>query len=124
VIHLRTSIDRRKERGRSAIERYGEYCLSGTEGARLCCNLEDDIGAGLYPNEHIIDTTRTLSSNSYRPLLKKLREIHGNSRGPLRVAVIGGWTDEDVYHVSSRLSSPFRDLAPSCCTRDQTVVCF
>lgn len=114
VIHLRTSIDRNKERGRQAIERYGEYCLMGTEGARLCGNIEENMSR--YPTEHIIDTTRTLSSNSYRPLLKKLREIHGASKGPLRVAVIGGWTDEDVYHLCYELKTRTKAIEIATCS--------
>ena len=37
----------------------------------------------------IIDTVRVLGNDPYKALKEKLEQIHSQSKGPLRVAVIG-----------------------------------
>lgn len=108
VIHLRTWIEPSKPYAKGLIEKFGEYCIAGTEGAKLVNKLEENLEQ--HPNECIINTTRQLSTQTSRALKRKLQQIRAHARKttgrlriPLRVAVIGGWTDEDVYHVCYEL---------------------
>lgn len=114
VIHIRTSIDPTKSKARPALEKFGEYCIAGTEGSKLCLNLEQDIH--LYPNECIIDTVRILSNDSFRPLKTKLKEIQDISKAPLRVAVIGGWTEEDIRHLCYELKTRTKAIDIATCS--------
>ena len=91
----------------------------------------------------LINTNRLLSSHTYRALKRKLQQIrsfvqkkqllraqmlrsyHGASptgsspaarKVPLKVAVIGGWTDEDVYHICYELRTRFQGTELGTCS--------
>jgi len=166
VIHLRTCIDKSDASSASSIERFGEYCLQGTEGVRLCNRMDENTE--LHPNECIIDTQRDLNWQTHRKLIRKLQDIrsfehrkqqqrrwveaamkaahtasgaasspspHSSTpasqsspsrsftvsipptpRPPLKIAVIGGWTDEDVYHICYELRRRFHGTELATCS--------
>jgi hypothetical protein len=152
VIHLRTVVDPSHPSSAECIERYGEYCLAGSEGVRLCNGMDEQHE--LYPMECIVETNRLLTSQTYRTLKKKIgmvrsffqqkheaslaaQEAKQSEAGglmsrsnsivstgsasssslipPLRIAVIGGWTEEDVFHLCYELRTRLPRIEMATC---------
>jgi nicotinamidase-related amidase len=105
LVHIRDWHDPDDPAQREHLERFGAHCLEGTVGARLV--LEMDERAGSAPNECIVDslTLNDLEGTDLEAQLDRIRREHGGE--PLRVGVVGVWTEAKVsfllYDLSTRL---------------------
>ncbi|MGI5861265.1 MAG: isochorismatase family protein [Myxococcales bacterium] len=88
VVHLLDWHDAADPLQAEHLATFGPHCLAGTPGAELVF--------GLGPGEHVI-RSRGLNDFEGTPLarlLEQLRKRHGG--GPLRVGVVGVWTEAKV----------------------------
>src|ERR687892_1323589 len=105
VVHIRDWHDPDDPGQREHLLRFGAHCIRGTVGARLV--LEMDDWAEGAPNECIVDsiTLNDLEGTDLEAQLDRIRREHGGE--PLRVGVIGVWTEAKVsfllYELCTRL---------------------
>jgi protein-tyrosine phosphatase/nicotinamidase-related amidase len=105
LVHIRDWHDADDPAQREHLERFGSHCIKGTVGARLV--LEMDERAEAAPNECIVDsiTLNDLEGTDLELQLDRIRRAHGGE--PLRVGVVGVWTEAKVsfllYELSTRL---------------------
>ncbi len=105
LVHIRDWHDPDDPAEREHLERFGAHCIKGTVGARLV--LEMDERAEAAANECIVDsiTLNDLEGTDLEAQLDRIRREHGDE--PLRVGVIGVWTEAKVsfllYDLSTRL---------------------
>ena len=105
LVHIRDWHDPDDPAEREHLERFGAHCIKGTVGARLV--LEMDERAEAATNECIVDsiTLNDLEGTDLEAQLERIRREHGGE--PLRVGVIGVWTEAKVsfllYDLSTRL---------------------
>ncbi len=94
LIHIRDWHDADDPRQRDHLDRFGDHCLRGTEGARLVLDLDDTVGE--RPNEHYVDalTLNDFEGTDLRGRLLQLRDASPD--GALRIGVVGVWTDAKV----------------------------
>lgn len=101
VIHVRDWHDPADPTQHDHLQTFGSHCLRETRGARLVLGLEDDLG----PRDHLIDSISLNDCEGTRlpELLSALQERHG----PLRIGVVGVWTEAKVsfllYDLRTRL---------------------
>ena len=104
-IHIRDWHDPDDPAQREHLERFGVHCLKGTSGARLI--LDMDEGARTAANERIVDslTLNDLEGTDLAWQLARIQHAHGDE--PLRVGVVGVWTEAKVsfllYDLKTRL---------------------
>jgi Ternary complex associated domain 9 len=105
IIHIRDWHDADDPAQREHLERFGAHCLRQSSGARLVLGIDERIGAS--PNERTIDslTLNDLQGTDLVAQLERIRAAHGGE--PLRVGVVGVWTEAKVsfllYELKTRL---------------------
>jgi protein-tyrosine phosphatase/nicotinamidase-related amidase len=105
LVHIRDWHDADDPAQREHLERFGAHCIKDTIGARLVLELDD--GAEAAANECIVDsiTLNDLEGTDLEVQLDRIRREHGGE--PLRVAVVGVWTEAKVsfllYELRTRL---------------------
>jgi protein-tyrosine phosphatase/nicotinamidase-related amidase len=105
LVHIRDWHDADDPAQREHLERFGAHCIKGTIGARLV--LEMDQIAEAAANECIVDsiTLNDLEGTDLREQLDRIRRAHDGE--PLRVGVVGVWTEAKVsfllYELRTRL---------------------
>lgn len=105
LIHIRDWHDANDPAQREHLERFGAHCLRGSSGARLILGMDERAMAAA--NERIVDSL-TLNDFEGTDLLRqiaRIRRAHGDE--PLRVGVVGVWTEAKVsfllYDLKTRL---------------------
>src|SRR5215469_14534666 len=105
LVHIRDWHDADDPAQREHLERFGAHCIRDTIGARLV--LEMDQRAEAAANECIVDsiTLNDLAGTDLEQQLDRIRRAHGGE--PLRVGVVGVWTEAKVsfllYELRTRL---------------------
>jgi nicotinamidase-related amidase len=105
LIHIRDWHDADDPAQREHLERFGAHCIQGSSGARLVLGMDERATAS--PNERIVDSL-TLNDFEGTDLAWQLERIrHARGDEPLRVGVIGVWTEAKVsfllYELKTRL---------------------
>ncbi len=104
-IHIRDWHDANDPAQREHLERFGAHCLQGSSGARLVLGMDER--AMTAANERILDslTLNDLEGTDLARQLVRIRHAHGDE--PLRVGVVGVWTEAKVsfllYDLKTRL---------------------
>ena len=94
LIHIRDWHNADDPAQREHLERFGAHCINGSSGARLVLGMDERaVAAG---NERIVDS---LALNDFEGTdlarqLERIRHAHGDE--PLRVGVVGVWTEAKV----------------------------
>jgi protein-tyrosine phosphatase/nicotinamidase-related amidase len=94
LIHIRDWHNADDPAQREHLERFGAHCIKGSSGARLVLGMDERaVAAG---NERIVDS---LALNDFEGTdlarqLERIRHAHGDE--PLRVGVVGVWTEAKV----------------------------
>jgi protein-tyrosine phosphatase/nicotinamidase-related amidase len=105
LIHIRDWHDPDDPAQREHLERFGAHCIQGTSGARLVLDMDDR--AIEAANEHVVDslTLNDLEGTDLAQQLGRIRHAHGGE--PLRIGVVGVWTEAKVsflqYDLKTRL---------------------
>src|SRR6516162_9196398 len=105
LIHIRDWHDPDDPAQREHLQRFGPHCLQGTAGARLVLGMDERAMAA--ENERIVDslTLNDLEGTDLTWQLARIRHAHGDE--PLRVGVVGVWTEAKVsfllYDLKTRL---------------------
>jgi nicotinamidase-related amidase/aminoglycoside phosphotransferase (APT) family kinase protein len=105
LIHIRDWHDPGDPAQREHLQRFGAHCLQGTSGARLILGMDER--AMTAANERIVDslTLNDLEGTELAGQLERIRHAHGDQ--PLRVGVVGVWTEAKVsfllYDLKTRL---------------------
>ncbi len=105
LIHIRDWHDANDPAQREHLERFGAHCLRGSSGARLILGMDERAMAAA--NERIVDSL-TLNDFEGTDLLRQIERIrHAHGDEPLRVGVVGVWTEAKVsfllYDLKTRL---------------------
>jgi len=105
LIHIRDWHDPDDPAQREHLERFGAHCIQGSSGARLILGMDERAMAAA--NERIVDslTLNDLEGTDLAQQLERIRHTHGDE--PLRVGVVGVWTEAKVsfllYDLKTRL---------------------
>jgi protein-tyrosine phosphatase/nicotinamidase-related amidase/aminoglycoside phosphotransferase (APT) family kinase protein len=105
LVHIRDWHDADDPAQREHLERFGAHCIKGSAGARLILGM--DARASVAANERIIDslTLNDFEGTDLAQQLARIRHAHGDE--PLRVGVVGVWTEAKVsfllYDLKTRL---------------------
>jgi len=105
LIHIRDWHDPDDPAQREHLARFGAHCLQGSGGARLVLGMDERARAAA--NELIIDslTLNDFEGTDLAGQLGRIRHAHGDE--PLRVGVVGVWTEAKVsfllYDLKTRL---------------------
>ena len=94
VIHIRDWHDPADGRQTDHLEMFGAHCVKGTPGARLVLDLDDEVGS--RRNEQLVDAI-ALNDFEDTALPAIIARIQAEANGePLRVGVVGCWTEAKV----------------------------
>jgi protein-tyrosine phosphatase/nicotinamidase-related amidase len=104
LVHIRDWHDPDDPAQHEHLQRFGAHCIKGSNGARLVVGMDERAGAS---NEVIVDS-RTLNDLEGTDLARELERIsHAHGDEPLRVGVVGVWTEAKVsfllYDLKTRL---------------------
>jgi nicotinamidase-related amidase/aminoglycoside phosphotransferase (APT) family kinase protein len=105
LIHIRDWHDPDDAAQREHLHRFGPHCLQGSPGARLVLRMDERAVAA--DNTRIVDsiTLNDFEGTDLVTQLERIRDAHGDE--PLRVGVIGVWTEAKVsfllYDLKTRL---------------------
>src|SRR5215472_504411 len=105
LVHIRDWHDPDDPAQREHLQRFGPHCLQDTAGARLVLGMDER--AMTAANERIVDslTLNDLEGTDLAQQLRRIRHAHGDQ--PLRVGVVGVWTEAKVsfllYDLKTRL---------------------
>ena len=105
LIHIRDWHDPGDPAQREHLQRFGAHCLRGSAGARLVLGMDERAMAAA--NERIVDslTLNDLEGTDLARQLERIRRARGGQ--PLRVGVVGVWTEAKVsfllYDLKTRL---------------------
>jgi nicotinamidase-related amidase/aminoglycoside phosphotransferase (APT) family kinase protein len=105
LIHIRDWHDPGDPAQREHLQRFGAHCLQGSSGARLILGMDERAMAAA--NERTVDslTLNDLEGTDLARQLERIRRAHGDE--PLRVGVVGVWTEAKVsfllYDLKTRL---------------------
>jgi nicotinamidase-related amidase/aminoglycoside phosphotransferase (APT) family kinase protein len=105
LIHIRDWHDPGDPAQREHLERFGAHCLKGSDGAQLVLGMDELAMAAA--NERIVDslTLNDLEGTDLARQFERIRHAHGGQ--PLRVGVVGVWTEAKVsfllYDLKTRL---------------------
>ena len=105
LIHIRDWHDPDDPAQRDHLEQFGAHCIKGSSGARLVLGMDERAAAAA--NERIVDslTLNDLEGTDLVQQLERIRHAHGDE--PLRVGVVGVWTEAKVsfllYDLKTRL---------------------
>ena len=106
LVHIRDWHDPGDPAQREHLQRFGAHCIKGSHGARLVLGMDERAGAA--SNEVIVDslTLNDLEGTDLVQQLERIRQAHGGA--PLRVGVVGVWTEAKVsfllYELKTRLA--------------------
>ena len=94
ILHIRDWHDSEDPAQRDHLQKFGPHCLRGTDGAKLVLGLDDDVSA--HANERYIDalTLNDFEGTLLADTVNEIRDKIGDR--PLRVGVVGVWTDAKV----------------------------
>ena len=93
VLHIRDWHDAADPHQARHLERFGAHCLAGSRGAELVLGLDAEVAA--RPNERFVDAL-TLNDFEGTSLGPTFEELRARAAGPLRVGVVGVWTEAKV----------------------------
>jgi protein-tyrosine phosphatase/nicotinamidase-related amidase len=105
LIHIRDWHDSEDVTQHEHLARFGAHCIKGSNGARLVLGMDRRQPAAA--NERIVDslTLNDLEGTDLVQQLERIRHAHGDK--PLRVGVVGVWTEAKVtfllYDLKTRL---------------------
>jgi nicotinamidase-related amidase/aminoglycoside phosphotransferase (APT) family kinase protein len=105
LIHIRDWHDADDPAQHEHLVRFGAHCIKGSNGARLVLGMDERAMAAA--NERIVDslTLNDLEGTDLAQQLERIRRVHGGE--PLRVGVVGVWTEAKVsfllYDLKTRL---------------------
>jgi protein-tyrosine phosphatase/nicotinamidase-related amidase len=105
LIHIRDWHDPEDPAQREHLRRFGTHCLKDSDGARLVLGMDERAVAS--SNTSIVDsiTLNDFEGTDLVAQLTRIRGAHGDS--PLRVGVVGVWTEAKVsfllYDLRTRL---------------------
>src|SRR5215475_6369851 len=105
LIHIRDWHDPSDPAQREHLQRFGAHCLQGSSGAQLILGMDERAMAAA--NERIVGslTLNDLEGTDLARRLERIRHAHGDE--PLRVGVVGVWTEAKVsfllYDLKTRL---------------------
>jgi len=105
LIHIRDWHDPDDPAQREHLEYFGAHCIQGSSGARLVLGMDEQAMAAA--NERVVDslTLNDLEGTDLAQRLDRIRHAHGDQ--PLRVGVVGVWTEAKVsfllYDLKTRL---------------------
>lgn len=103
IVHVRDAHDPEDPNQAAHLALFGRHCVRGTRGAELVLGLEESLGA----NEEMVDAIglNDCAETRLPEVLGRIRDEDPSS--PLRVGVIGVWTDAKVtflaYDLKTRL---------------------
>jgi len=105
LIHIRDWHDPNDPAQREHLQRFGAHCLQGSSGARLILGMDERAMAAA--NERIVDslTLNDLEGTNLARQLGRIRHAHGDE--PLRVGVVGVWTEAKVSFLLYDLKTRF-----------------
>lgn len=113
ILHIRDWHDRNDPRQHDHLAMFGDHCLRDTAGASLILGLDDDLDQ--RPNERVIHSI-ALTDFEDTDLLRIVTELQrraGNE--PLRVGVVGVWTEAKVMFLLYDLKTRCRlDTLATC----------
>ena len=98
IVHVRDWHDGADPAQRDHLETFGTHCLAGSDGARLVLGLDEGLG----PYEHLVDAL-TLNDFADARIESVVRAVAGGR--PLRVGVVGVWTEAKVTFLLDRKST-------------------
>jgi len=98
ILHLRDWHDSKDPRQQAHLDRFGKHCLRDTRGAELVLDL--DAGIGARANERTVDS---LTLNDFEDT--DLDQILADLPRPMRVAVVGVWTEAKVTFLLYELAT-------------------
>jgi nicotinamidase-related amidase len=114
LIHIRDWHDAEDPAQAEHLQRFGAHCLRGTAGAALVLGMDER--AAVADNEVVVDS-RTLNDLEGTDLVGRLEEIRRAHVGePLRVGVIGVWTEAKVSYLLYELKTRLGIDALATCT--------
>jgi protein-tyrosine phosphatase/nicotinamidase-related amidase len=94
IIHIRDWHDPTDPRQHDHLAMFGPHCVRGSRGAQLVLDLDDAIGS--RSNERVVDAVG-LNDFEGTTLAEHFLELRKRAGGePIRVAVVGVWTDAKV----------------------------
>ena len=94
VIHIRDWHDPEDPRQKDHLAMFGPHCVKNTSGAKLVLDLDDEVGS--RRNEQLVDAL-TLNDFEGTTLPGIIARIQAEANGePLRVGVVGVWTEAKV----------------------------
>jgi nicotinamidase-related amidase len=105
IIHIRDWHDPDDPAQHAHLEQFGAHCLRGSDGARLVLGM-DERAVGTT-NERIVDsiTLNDFEGTDLAQQLERIRHAHGDA--PLRVGVVGVWTEAKItfllYDLKTRM---------------------
>ncbi|MFH2008982.1 MAG: isochorismatase family protein [bacterium] len=94
ILHIRDWHDEEDTRQRDHLAMFGSHCVAGTRGAALVLGLDQEIEE--RANERVVNSTalNDFEGTSLPEELARIRAKAGDQ--PIRVAVIGVWTEAKV----------------------------
>lgn len=94
ILHMRDWHDDGDARQHDHLEMFGEHCVRGTPGAALVLGLDQETAT--RANEHVVDSKalNDFEGTDLARHLERIRERAGQE--PLRIGVIGVWTEAKV----------------------------
>src|SRR5262249_10233988 len=96
-VHIRDWHDPEDPATRTHLEHFGSHCVRGTRGAEFVVPLAPVVDAGglVVDSEVLSDFVGTTLEQTLGPLL--------SGPGPVRVGIIGVWTDFKVHYLAYEL---------------------
>ncbi|MBM4379743.1 MAG: isochorismatase family protein [Deltaproteobacteria bacterium] len=114
VLHIRDCHDPGDAAQRDHLQAFGKHCVRGTPGAELVLGL--DAAVVPLPNEAFVEATGLNDFQGTR-LAAELERIRAVARGqPLRVGVIGVWTEAKVSFLLYELKTRYPELELATCS--------
>ncbi|WP_181197871.1 phosphatase domain-containing protein [Enhygromyxa salina] len=103
-LHVRDWHDPQDPRQAAHLDTFGVHCVAGSPGARLLGELDEEVERN--PSASYIDAIG-LNDFEGTDLEPRIRAVQAEADGPLRVAVVGVWTEAKVtfllYDLVTRL---------------------
>lgn len=105
LVHIRDMHDPHDQTQVSHLDKFGNHCLKGSDGAKLIDGLLEDE-TQLAPNEHVINVTIGISDTVNTGLEQLIASLKAKSRGCLlRVGVVGVPTDFQITNLLFELQT-------------------
>jgi len=114
VLHIRDWHDPADAAQHDHLQTFGKHCVRGSAGAELVLGL--DAAVVPLPNESFVEATGLNDFQGTR-LAAELERIRAAARGrPLRVGVIGVWTEAKVSFLLYELKTRYPELELATCS--------